>query len=181
MIATHNSDNAYSIESYDPLWIEKFASLKKMLHEVFGDKALAIEHVGSTAVPGMKAKPFVDVLVTVEKVESFDREKELLGKRGYEWKENYVAPDTLFFYVLQGSKKIENIHVCAKSSDQAARLLNMRDYLRAHPDKSAEYVHLKENLNKKFPDDYAAYRAGKRDFLEEINMLARDWRESLQK
>ncbi|OIP65489.1 MAG: hypothetical protein COV32_03285 [Candidatus Yonathbacteria bacterium CG10_big_fil_rev_8_21_14_0_10_43_136] len=65
----------YSLSDYDPNWVLKFASIKDLLIKVFGDKALKIEHVGSTSIPGMTAKPLIDVLVLVEKLEEFEKEK----------------------------------------------------------------------------------------------------------
>lgn len=172
---TPNKDQkrTYSIESYDPVWVTKFEQIKKMLEEVFGNKALAIEHIGSTSIPGMKAKPLIDVLMIVEKLESFNAEREIMASKSYEWAENYIFPDTQIFYKTDnGDRKIENIHVCVKDSFKAKQFVLMRDYLRNHPEKAKEYSELKEKLNKEFPDDYPAYRAAKNDFLQEIEKLA---------
>lgn len=67
--------SAYTIEPYNPEWVKKFQSIKAMLEGVFGSQALAIEHVGSTSVPGMKAKPIIDVLVVVKDIAVLDTEK----------------------------------------------------------------------------------------------------------
>jgi GrpB-like predicted nucleotidyltransferase (UPF0157 family) len=176
MIPDKNQKRTYSIEHYDPEWIAKFGDVKKMLEDVFGSKALSIEHVGSTSIPGMKAKPIIDALVIVEKMEPFITEKGLMVQKGYEWGENYIAPDTLIFYKTDGDRKTENIHVCVKGSFKATQFIVMRDYLRSHPDKAKEYSDIKEKLKKQFPDDYPAYRAGKHDLLEEIEKLARVWK-----
>lgn len=87
----------YSIEAYNPAWVVKFQSIKEMLTDVFGAQALAIEHVGSTSVPGMKAKSIIDVLVVVESIETLQDQREEMLSRGYVLQENYIAPNTLFF------------------------------------------------------------------------------------
>ena len=67
----------YSLSEYDLNWISKFNSIKELLLKVFGDKALKIEHVGSTSVQGMRAKPLIDILVVVEKLEPFEKRKRI--------------------------------------------------------------------------------------------------------
>ncbi len=86
----------YLIENYNPSWVTQFETIKKNLDHVFGKKALAREHIGSTSIPGMKAKPLIDVLVTVGTYEPFLLEKEKMVKFGYEWGENYIAPESFF-------------------------------------------------------------------------------------
>jgi GrpB-like predicted nucleotidyltransferase (UPF0157 family) len=166
----------YSIESYNPEWVTEFKRIKKILGNIFGTKALAIEHIGSTSVPGMSAKPVVDVALVVEKIESFDKEKEEMTKLGYESKDNYIAPETIIFFKTDDTGvKTENIHVCSKNSDRAIHLLASRDYLRTHPERAQQYSDLKDELYKKFPDDYVAYREAKRDFVNETEALTKEW------
>jgi GrpB-like predicted nucleotidyltransferase (UPF0157 family) len=177
MTPDKNQKRSYSIEPYNPDWVTQFETIKKALEEVFKNKALAIEHVGSTSVAGMKAKPLIDVLMTVDYLEPFISEKEVMTNKGYEWAENYVIPDSLIFYkTVGGDKKIENIHVLPKDSFKAKQFIVTRDYLRAHPKKAREYENLKEKLNKEFPGDYPAYRTGKNAFLQELEKLSFDWK-----
>ncbi len=65
----------YLIENYNPAWVMQFETIKKNLEQVFGEKALAIEHVGSTSIHNMKAKPLIDILVTIATYEPFLLEK----------------------------------------------------------------------------------------------------------
>lgn len=165
----------YSIEQYDPAWAGKFKLVKKNLQDIFGSRALVIEHIGSTSIPGMDAKPVVDVLVVVERAESFSDEKMEMQKLGYESKDNYIAPDTVIFFKADSEgRKTENIHVCVKDSPKAIRFVTTRDYLRAHPERAKQYSDLKKELNKKFPADYPAYRAAKESFLNETERLTRE-------
>ena len=166
----------YSIDPYNPEWVSKFNSIKTTLQEIFKEKALAIEHVGSTSIPGMKAKPLIDVLVIVEKIESFDEQKRKMEELGYEWGENYIEPNSLIFFKEgEGRRKTENIHVCENNSLKAIQFIQTRDYVRAHPERAVAYSELKEKLKNLYPDDYPAYRTGKQSFLDETERLAYEW------
>src|SRR5690349_18061362 len=110
----------YSVIPYDPSWVVRFNEIKKILQNVFGEKALTIEHIGSTAIPGMSAKPVIDVLVTVPKIEPFKKEKEEMEKLGYQHGDDYIAPETIIFFKTgKGDRKTENIHICPKESYMA--------------------------------------------------------------
>lgn len=166
----------YAVEAYNADWVSRFDEIKKVLEGVFGPKAIAIEHIGSTSVFGMSAKPIVDVLVVVNKIESFVREREEMSKLGYENDDNYIAPETIIFFKTgDGDKKTENIHVCVKDSPKAVQFVTTRDYLKTHPERARGYSDLKIGLNKKFPNDYPAYRAAKKDFVDETERLTQEW------
>ena len=171
----------YSLSEYDPNWILKFDIIKALLLKVFGNKALKIEHVGSTSVPGMKAKPLIDILVIVEKLEPFEKEKELMTKAGYEWY-YYPDPEGLVFSKFgPDDEKIEGIHLCEVSSLWVRQFIAVRDYLRAHPEKVKEYSKLKQKIYEIHPNDYPAYRNAKTPFLERLKQAAYLWEEELFK
>src|SRR3989344_759994 len=136
-----NQDRTYSVEPYNPEWITKFEATKRFLESVFGEQAIMIEHVGSTAIPNMKAKPVIDVLVVVGKMQQFADEKEKMGPVGYEWIENYIAPNTLLFYKDEKSsnQRFENIHICEKDSASVSQFLNIRDFLRLNHEWAEKY------------------------------------------
>lgn len=167
----------YSLEDPSDYWSNKFNEVKKTLESVFGDKAIAIEHVGSTSL-GIKAKPLLDVLMIVKNINDISEEKEKMKEFGYFWEDEYIAPDTSFVYKLDGDRKIENIHIVPPEHFKIDHLLLQRDYMKAHPEKLKEYEELKTKLNEKFPDDYLSYRAGKKDFLDNIEILAKEWKEN---
>lgn len=166
----------YSIVEYDPHWPIKAELIKGVLASVFKEKALSIEHVGSTSVPGMKAKPIIDTLITVQRMEIFDTEKRLMEALGYKWGDNYVAPGTIVFYKeTPDGGKSENVHVCELDSPMAKQFINMRNYFRAHPEQAMEYSDLKTRLKQQHPHDYPAYRLGKKAFLDEAEQWAHEW------
>ena len=131
----------YSIGEYDPTWPLKFQAIKETLAGVFKEKALAIEHVGSTSIPGMKAKPIIDALIIVQRIEPFTTEKRLMEALGYKWGDNYIAPGTIVFYKESpDASKTENVHVCEAGSPKAKQFINMRNYFRANPEKAVAYT-----------------------------------------
>ncbi len=174
-----NIKRKYSVSEYDPNWVNQFNSIKEFLLKVFKNKALQIEHVGSTSVVGMMAKPIIDVLVIVSKMENFDKEKEEMINAEYEWGENYIAPNTLIFFKLSlHGEKLENIHVCEQDTPKTKQFLVMRDFFRIFPEKAEEYSNLKKLNAEKYPSDYPAYREAKAAFLEKIEKEAYKWSES---
>ena len=171
-----NFKRKYSLSEYNQEWVCHFSKIKNLLSEVFRNKALSIEHVGSTSVQGMVAKPTIDVLIIVNKLESFQEQKDMMTKMGYEWGENYIAPNTLVFFKLgEGGEKLENIHVCAIDSQMIQQFTVMRDYLRAHPEKVKMYSDLKRENANLYPEDYPAYREAKAPFLEKLESEAYEW------
>jgi len=168
----------YSIEEYDPTWVEKFDAIKKILQIIFGENALAIEHVGSTSIAGMKAKPIIDVLVVVKAMEPFEIEKQKMQELGYQYQKNYLRENSLFFYQNIDGIRIENIHVFPVGHEKISEFIDTRDYLKTHPDSVRRYEELKERLYKEYPNDYISYRKGKDEFLSiELAQEVKRWKE----
>lgn len=171
-----NIKRKYFFNNYDPDWINRFNNTKSILLSVFGDKAIKIEHVGSTSIPGMKAKPIIDILVVVDKMEEFLEQREKMITLGYEWGENYIGPNTqLFFKTAEDGSKTENIHVCKSGDPKEKQFIVMRDFFREFPEKAKEYSDLKEKNQALYPDNYPAYREAKAPFLQKMEQEAYDW------
>lgn len=169
----------YLFSSYDPNWITKFEIIKKNISEIFGEKAIQIEHIGSTSIPGMRAKPIIDVLIIVKDIKNISEQIDKMVDVGYDWGENYIAPNTIIFFKCgPDGEKLENIHVCEANAPKVKQFLIMRDFFRAFPEKAKQYADLKELNFQKYPDDYPAYRAAKKPFLDEIEKEAYGWFES---
>lgn len=171
--------STYTIEPYNPEWVKKFQGIKAMLEDVFGSQALAIEHVGSTSVPGMKAKPIIDVLVVVKDISLLDTEISVMKSKAYLVEENYVAPHSLLFRGIdEAGNKLENIHVCESGAPMEKQFLAMRDYLRTFPEEAQSYAQLKDELVTKYPNDYQSYRSAKGPFLKDLEQKAYQWSET---
>jgi GrpB-like predicted nucleotidyltransferase (UPF0157 family) len=174
-----NIKRKYSFLPYDPNWVTKFESIKETLTPIFGDKAIQIEHMGSTSIPGMMAKPLIDILIIVKNVHDLSEQIEKMTETGYECGENYIAPNTLIFFKLgPDGEKLENIHVCEADSFKAKQFLTMRNFLRAFPEKAKTYSDLKAMNFNKYPEDYPAYRSAKKPFLDQIEKEAYEWAET---
>lgn len=173
--APQNRD--YSVEEYSTEWLNRFETIKALIKEVFGDKALQIEHVGSTSIVGMKSKPIIDVLIIVEDVTNIREETEKMEKLGYLYKENYLTPNSLFLCKEIDGERLENVHVFPIGHARINEFLDKRDYLREHPDEAKKYSDIKVELSKRFPNDYVSYRKEKDHYLNiELKDKVNDWK-----
>jgi GrpB-like predicted nucleotidyltransferase (UPF0157 family) len=168
----------YRINEYNPVWPLEFEKIKSFLEPIFADKAILIEHIGSTSVPNMKAKPLIDVLITTDKIHSLDYQKEKMTEAGYKIRENLIEPNSILFYKTNSAdgQKTENIHVCKIGSPKAIQFIVMRDYLCTHSDEALAYGDLKEKLFAQAPGDYESYRNGKTEFLNKLEERAALWK-----
>lgn len=151
----------------DPAWPTAFEALRRKVATAVQDAAVAIEHVGSTSVPGLAAKPILDVDVVVRR----DRLAEVIERleaAGYEHRGNLGIPDREAFHPPPASASRHNLYLCPEDSPALANHLAVRDYLRAHPAAAAEYGELKKRLALRFAGDIDGYVEGKTAFLTGI-------------
>ena len=130
-------------------------------------------HVGSTAVPGLVAKPIIDILIIVEDINKLDQLDPLFKKEDYECCGEDGISGRRFYYKSDGS-----IHVHAfdeRSHDKIELLISFYDYLKDNPDIAKEYGELKLSLAKKYPDNIKKYKKGKEAFTKEIQTRALKW------
>jgi len=135
------------IVPYDHAWPSLFETEATCVREAMRGLALRIEHVGSTAVPGLAAKPVIDIQVSVATLEPLSKHAESLSQLGY----THVPLGPFDFVYPFFQKPIEwpsthHIHLCVLGEEQERRHLAFRDYLRIHPGVAAEYVELKRGL-----------------------------------
>jgi GrpB-like predicted nucleotidyltransferase (UPF0157 family) len=166
----------YSIENYNPEWPNLFSVIKNELEKIFNKKAIKIEHIGSTSIIEMKAKPVIDVLIVVENVNDLSKELGKMKSLGYIIHENLIDVNSFLCEKKIEDRKIENIHIFQEGSAHIDRLLNTRDFLRTHPTRVKQYNDLKDKLYIQFPTDYEAYKQAKRDFMEKTFELTKDWK-----
>jgi GrpB-like predicted nucleotidyltransferase (UPF0157 family) len=159
---------------YNALWPLKFEQERAAIADALGDIAVAIEHVGSTSVPRLAAKPTVDIAIGVRTMDEGRAANEALFALGYaKGVENF--PDWRYFD-REGHEPMENIHLhmVPFGGDRWNRYLLFRDYLRAHPDAAAAYERAKRELAAEFGKDRLGYVEGKTEFIEHIAVLARN-------
>lgn len=159
-----------TISEYDPAWPELFARLQTLLADTLGDLALRIEHVGSTAVVGLAAKPILDIIVVIESRQELPQVIDSLatlgyihqGDRGVSGREAFRAGPR----ETDPSWPQHHLYVCDQANDELQRHVAFRDYLRQHPTAVQTYAERKRELAEAHPHDIDAYVQGKAFFVE---------------
>ena len=149
--------------------IEREEKEKKMLQDALKDVIIDIQHVGSTAIPGLPAKPIIDIAVAVPHLSEKAVEKyiEPLRKLGYEYMKEERPREHLF--VKGGEeKRTHYLHMVEFGDEAWKNYLLFRDYLRTHKKAVDEYARLKLELAEQFPNDRGSYTSGKEKFIEEV-------------
>jgi GrpB-like predicted nucleotidyltransferase (UPF0157 family) len=160
------------IVPYDLLWPRRFEEEALLLRDVLRPwLAGSIEHIGSTAVPGLAAKPVVDIMAAVESLEASRPAIASLAGIGYCYAP-YRPRSEHWFCKPSPSLRTHHLHLVPATSTQWIEAIAFRDYLRAHPDVAAEYAELKRSLAEQYRLDREAYTAAKHPFIERITVLA---------
>ena len=155
------------VVDYDPAWPEHFEKLRSRLWPVVRDIAVSIEHVGSTAVPGLAAKPIIDMSVVVPSQQEVLLSIERLATLGYQHRGNLGIEGREAFMPPTGWPA-HHLYVCTQDSLGLRNHLSVRDYLRTHPETARAYGELKKRLAAAFPNDINSYVDGKTDMLMNI-------------
>ncbi len=164
------------VTPYNPLWRELYQKEAEALQEIFKDEDAVFHHIGSTAVPGLSAKPIIDILGEVKDIHRVDGLNEALSARGYLVKgENGIA-GRRFFIKGAESERTHHVHIFQKGNPEIAKHLNFRDYLLNHPQEVTAYGKLKESLAARHPADIEAYIEGKTALVEELTQKAMNWK-----
>jgi GrpB-like predicted nucleotidyltransferase (UPF0157 family) len=152
------------VVEYDPRWPSLYKVEETRILGALSNSALDIQHVGSTAVSGLGAKPIIDIMVAVADLAVVQKCIQPLEALGYEFRGEAGIPGRLFFG--KGSPRTHNLHMVGQRSDFWENLLLFRDFLRAHPDEAKRYYELKKELAGRFGADPEAYNGGKTRFIE---------------
>jgi 16S rRNA processing protein RimM len=154
------------VVDYDPAWPSRYDAEAARLRDALGDVALRIEHVGSTSVPGLAAKPTIDIQLSVASFEPEHRYTKPLLRLGYEKFPDPGTPEHRIFVLPKGGAPREvNLHVCESGSDWERRHVAFRDRLRADAAACEEYAALKRELALKHGNDVESYADAKGDFI----------------
>jgi GrpB-like predicted nucleotidyltransferase (UPF0157 family) len=165
------------VVSHDENWPALFADESAALATVFGGSATEIHHVGSTSIPGLPAKPIIDILVVVGDIEQVESLNPAMINLGYQPQGEYGIPGRRFFTKGGDVQRSHQVHVFQHDHPEVSAMLDFRDYLRSHPEQAAEYGRLKERVAQLCADDIRAYNAGKDAFVKELIRQARIWRQ----
>ena len=168
-------DPAVRICPSDPLWAADAQTELRLIEDELGPVAIRVEHVGSTAVPGLAAKPIVDLQLTVVQVEPRELYVDGLERLGYSFIANPNSPDFHLFAKPLQRPRSHHLHVCGLGSEHEFRHLAVRDFLRANGDEAAKYEAVKREVAERHPQDRLAYIAGKESCVDQLEIRAVAW------
>ena len=169
------STRKIEIVSYDPNWAEKFSQeaskIKKIFHSIFTE----IYHIGSTAIPGIKSKPIIDILVEVKDIEAVEHHNKEMEGLGYEAMGEFGIKNRRFFQ-KGGNCRTHHVHIFQTGDREIERHLYFKEYLIVHPGEAEKYSVLKEKLINDYPFDAQGYSNAKSEFIIEIDQKAKKWK-----
>ena len=181
-------DNSRSERRYEPGrvivlaphsagWATAFEHEASAIVGALSDLSIALHHIGSTAIPGIVAKPVIDMLGIVPAVEALDERAHRLAELGYEALGEYGIPGRRYFRKnAPDGARTHQLHVFSAESPEIQRHLDFRDYLRAFPAEAAAYAALKLGLAERCGSDMRAYSDGKTEFILAVDRRAAAWR-----
>lgn len=159
--------NAVRLEPFDEQWALLFQEIKAENAEILGPNAMDIQHIGSTAIKGIVAKPILDVAVVVGNLDAIDIEE--MEKHGYVFGGEAGIPGRCFFAKYRdGNVATHHIHCYRSENRNLLANIVFREYLNAHGDIATQYHDLKLRLAKQYPDDRARYTEEKTEFVEKF-------------
>ncbi|NNM58754.1 MAG: GNAT family N-acetyltransferase [Legionellales bacterium] len=171
-------NDSIQLVPYDPTWMKMAKSEIRILRELLPQNhVLDIQHVGSTAIPNIQAKPIIDIQIAVDSLVTIKPIAiELLEKHGYVYWHDNPDLERMFFVKGMppfGEKRTHHVHIVEPSSQHWEGKLYFRDYLRLHPDVAKEYEGLKISLQKQYTYDRERYTKAKTEFINAILKKAR--------
>lgn len=162
------------VVEYDSAWPRLYEKESARLSAALDDVLVEIEHIGSTAVPGLAAKPVIDILAGLRALELQPPRIAAMEALGYEYLGEYGIPGRLYF--RKGRPRSHHVHAVLFGSNLWERHLAFRDYLRARPDEAKSYADFKRRLAMEVEGDRDRYTDGKDAFAEVLQERARAWR-----
>ncbi|MFH1680465.1 MAG: GrpB family protein [Candidatus Eisenbacteria bacterium] len=162
------SRRAIEVVPHDPAWASLFREEERKLRALFGGALLVIHHIGSTAVPGLAAKPIVDMLGVARDIGVADGRNGAMARLGYRAMGEYGIPGRRFFIREVQGGRTHHLHVFGDRHPRIRDHLGFRDHLLGHPEEAQAYGRLKQELARRFPHDIEAYMAGKDPFIRGI-------------
>ena len=160
---------------YDPEWPRMAARHAERLR-VLGSTLVAVHHIGSTSVPGLAAKPIIDLMPLVTDLADLDRERRRVEALGYEWHGELGISGRRYCTLSDAAGiRIAQLHFFAADSPQVERHIAFRDYLRAHPDAASAYEKEKRRARDLHPDDSHAYTDEKDAWIRDTEAKALLW------
>ncbi|WP_026771501.1 MULTISPECIES: GrpB family protein [Sediminibacillus] len=162
------------VVAYNDQWPRLFLDEAAQIKEIFGDELIDVHHIGSTSVPNLAAKPIIDIMPVVRRIEKVDEYNEQMTAIGYEGKGEFGIPGRRYFR-KGGDTRSHHVHIFSQGDYGVIRHLAFRDFLRSHPEAARNYGRKKRELAGQFPSDIEAYMDGKNQVVQEIEQMALAW------
>ena len=161
-----------TVSPYDKAWKSAFEAIKQEIESAISDLILGIEHVGSTSVEGMSAKPCIDIDVVIKDYSVFDDVVDKLANIGYIHEGDLGIKDReAFKYTDKPHLMKHHLYVCPQNSEELHRHITFREFLKSYPDAVNKYSRVKETAAKLFPNDIDKYIEYKSPCIEELYKL----------
>ncbi|QDG77741.1 GrpB family protein [Labrenzia sp. PHM005] len=164
------------LTDYQTVWAEQYQDEAARISQVLGPNLVAIHHIGSTAVPGLVAKPIIDLMGEVNSLEASDAMNREMQFLGYEVMDAYGIPGRRYYRKFNSERRrTHHLHVFLSGSDHVTRHLAFRDYLIAHAEAAKAYADLKLRLVTIDDGDWDSYLIGKEKFIKDTERMALEW------
>jgi GrpB-like predicted nucleotidyltransferase (UPF0157 family) len=165
-VSEYNNSEIIEIVEYTPKWATTYQQEKELINAVLNQELLDIQHIGSTSVPGLGAKPILDILIAVQGLGTAEKYCTQLQSLGYEHVSHAEDAERLFF--RKGTPRTHHLHIVEHGSWTYWRHILFRDYLLAHPEIAQQYEQLKREMALKFKADRVAYTQSKAKLVQLI-------------
>ena len=166
VMSDFDANEAFQVADYNANWPLMFEAEAGLVADALGDHVVEIEHVGSTSVPGLCAKPIIDLLVAVEEFWPVEAYMNTLGPLGYTYQSQEADDDRKFLW--KGVPRTHHMHIVEYATWEHQRHIIFRDYLRSKPEIARDYENVKRELAVVFKSDRPAYTRGKTAFIKSI-------------
>jgi len=154
--------------SHDPDWKREYVAEVERLESLVGERVVEFEHVGSTAIEGLAAKPVIDMLAVVDDFDTAADLVPVLETHGYEHRPNDDVSERRFLAKWPRTARTHYLSIVERESDRYTEQITFRDFLRSNPAVAAEYEELKRTLAGEYPDDRESYTEAKAAFIERV-------------
>lgn len=163
--------NKVRLLPHDKEWKDEFFQVKNQIEAIWNNNILDIQHVGSTAINNISAKPILDIAVRLKSIKKMDIE--VMTQLDYDYCGPQFGSDTYHLYVLRSENQfsLRHIHCYDANNKEFFQLVGFRDYMNSHSDAAKEYCELKEELAARYLEDRVAYTKGKNKFIQNIYTL----------
>jgi GrpB-like predicted nucleotidyltransferase (UPF0157 family) len=165
-----------TIEPYNPDWPSHARQIAIQLKQVLKDNLHTVEHIGSTSIPGLSAKPVIDLIPIVKDLNALDLQQQSIKDLGYQWFGEFGITGRRFCSLTSpAGQRLIHLHFFQKDAENIRRHLAFRDYLRAHPQIAKEYEKEKNRAAALHPNDSLAYNDEKAAWVQKHEKEALTW------